>query len=130
MALNRKYLGIKFPITTIGEEGFFIDMEHETYKELKSDLIHLIFTPKGQRYRNPEFGTNLLKYVFEPQDDITYTDIKLEIQESVKKYIPSITIKDIEVLKSEISEYSANITISYSVSEGAFVTNDQINITI
>lgn len=130
MALNRKYLGIKFPITSVGEEGFFIDMEYETYKELKSDLIHLIFTPKGQRYRNPEFGTNLLKYVFEPQDGITYTDMKLEIQESVKKYIPSITINDIQVTKSETLEYTADILILYSVSEGAFITNDQINITI
>jgi len=130
MALNRKYLGIKFPITSVGEEGFFIDMEYEPYKELKSDLMHLIFTPKGQRYRNPDFGTNLLEYVFEPKDGITYTDIKLELQESIKKYIPSVTIKDITVSNLEDDNYTADISISYSVSEGAFTTNDQINISI
>ena len=130
MALGRTYLGIKFPFTSIGEEGFFVDMEFDMYKELKSDLIHLLFTPKGERYRNPDFGTNLLKYIFEPKDEITYTDIKLEIQEVVKKNIPSVNITDIKVVGSAEDSNAFDVTITYTINEGGYLTTDKISITL
>jgi phage baseplate assembly protein W len=130
MALNRKYYGIKFPFTSNGDEGYFIDMEYNAYKEVKSDLMHLLFTPKGIRLRMPEFGTNLLKHIFEPKDGVTYTDIKLEIQESVKKYLPNITITEIIANHNEIDQRMVDVSIKYDINEGGFITSDEIKITI
>jgi hypothetical protein len=130
MALNRKYLGIKFPFTKLGEENFFVDMEYDQYKEIKSDLMHLLFTPKGQRLRMPDFGTDLIRYIFEPQDKKTLSDIKEELNISVKKYIPSITITTINISNSTITEHMVNVEITYDINEGSFITTDTITTTI
>ena len=130
MALNRKYLGIKFPFTKLGEENFFVDMEYDQYKEIKSDLMHLLFTPKGQRLRMPDFGTDLIRYIFEPQDKKTLSDIKEELNISVKKYIPSITITAINISNSTTTEHMVNVEITYDINEGSFITTDTITTTI
>ena len=130
MALNRKYLGIRFPFTVEDPEGYFLDMDYNPYKEIKSDIMHLIFTPKGTRLRMPTFGTNLIRYIFEPKDDKTYTDIKVELQESIKKFIPNININELVVTASDIDGYTANVQIKYDINEGGFITSDQINIQI
>ena len=127
MALNRKYLGIRFPFTVEDPEGFCLDMDYNPYKEIKSDIMHLIFTPKGTRLRMPTFGTNLIRYIFEPKDDKTYSDIKIELQESIKKFIPNVNITELLVTASDIDGYTANIQIKYDINEGSFVTSDQIN---
>ena len=126
MALNRKYLGIRFPFTAQDPEGFFVDMDYDPYKEIKSDLMHLIFTPKGQRLRMPTFGTNLIQYIFEPNDDKSYTDMKVEVQESIKKFIPNVTITSLTVSGSTTDGYTADIQIKYDIDEGSFITSDSI----
>lgn len=126
MALNRKYLGIRFPFTAQDPEGFFVDMDYDPYKEIKSDLMHLIFTPKGQRLRMPTFGTNLIQYIFEPNDDKSYTDMKVEVQESIKKFIPNVTITSLLVTGSTTDGYTADIQIKYDIDEGSFITSDSI----
>ena len=130
MANNRNYLGIRFPFTVKDSEAFFIDADYNPYAEIKSDLIHLLFTPKGQRLRNPSFGTKLLSYVFERNDSITYVDIKLEMQEVVKKYFPGLTILDLTVIKSTTEVYGANVELKYEIDEGPFKTFDSININL
>jgi len=130
MANNRKYLGLRFPFTAKDSEAFFIDADYNPYAEIKSDLIHLLFTPKGQRLRNPSFGTRLLEYIFEPNDSKTYTDIKLEMQEVVKRYFPGLTILDLIVLKNTNEVYGANVELKYEIDEGSFKTFDSININL
>jgi len=126
MALKRKYLGVRFPFTAMDDTNFFVDIDYDPYKEIKSDIMHLIFTPKGQRLRMPNFGTNLIRFIFEPKDDKTLTDIKIELQESIKKFIPNVTITKLNVIDSDIDNYTANVEISYDIDEGAFITSDTI----
>lgn len=130
MSNNRKYLGIRFPFTSKDSEGFYVDVDYNPYLEIKSDLIHLLFTPVGQRIRNATFGTKLLKYIFEQNDAKTYTDIKIEMQEIIKKYFPGITIIDLIVNKSSIDMYSVNVTLKYEIDEGSYKTFDSINVNI
>ena len=63
--------------------------------------MHLIFTPKGQRLRNPEFGTNLIQYIFNPNDSQTWDDIVYEIKSKVKQYVPDCNINNIEVIEDD-----------------------------
>jgi phage baseplate assembly protein W len=130
MANNRKYLGIRFPFTAKDSEAFYVDMDYNPYLEIKSDLTHLLFTSKGQRLRNPSFGSRLLEYIFEPNDNKTYTDIKIEMQEVMKKYFPGITLLELNVTKGDSTLYGANINLKYEIDEGSYKTFDSINITI
>ena len=130
MALNRKYLGIRIPFTAKDDEKFFIDLEYDPYLEIKSDLIHLLFTPIGQRLRNPSFGTKLIQYIFEPNDSITYIDIKIELQEIMKKYFPGVTLLELTVLASDNDSHGAKVEMKYEIDEGVYKTFDSIIINL
>lgn len=130
MANNRKYYGLRLPFTAKDDEKFYVDMEYNPYAEIKSDLLHLLFTPIGQRLRNPSFGTRLIEYIFEPNDDKTYTDIKIELQEIIKKYFPGITLLELTVIESKDDIHGTVVTIKYQIDEGSYITFDSITITL
>ena len=69
MALTQKF-GIKYPFTLENDDELYMDLNMTREESLKSRLLHVIFTPKGQRLRNPDFGTDLIKYIFESVHNI------------------------------------------------------------
>jgi phage baseplate assembly protein W len=143
--------GITFPFVD-SSEGFFLGLNTDTDSEVRSNLIHLVLTPKGSRYFLPDFGTNLNKYIFELMDTTTKISIEREIREAVNKYIPNLTINSVEVktledLKAEeklneqnndpsmddgnmsfVGEaqrnYSMRVRIDYTSGDGVFETKD------
>jgi len=100
MAKEQRY-GIVFPINVSSEDKTLFDLSHTRAEQIKSELIHLIFTPKGQRLRNPDFGTRLIQFIFNPNDTQTWGDIVTEIKETVKMWIPDCTITEVEVAEFE-----------------------------
>ena len=127
--MAEKFININFPFKD-SPKGFFLDLTKTDDKAIKSDLMHLIMTNKGERFYNPEFGTNLRKYIFEPNDNFTYSQIKDEIIETVKKYMPNLKIKDVIIEQSTASEYGARIRIDYTISQDVFEAQDFIEIQI
>ena len=129
MAQKGKFINIAFPFKE-SDRGDFILLNNEDSKAIKSDLMHLILTKKGERLYMPDFGTNLLKYIFEPNDTLTRNDIKNEITDTVKKYLPNLQINEVSVEQSERSEHAAKVRIDYTVTEGVFQETDFIIIEI
>jgi phage baseplate assembly protein W len=115
MAKTQKY-GIKFPINVSSDDMTLFDLSHSRAEQIKSEIIHLVFTPKGQRLRKPNFGTNLIQFIFNPNDNQSWGDIVSEIKESVKMWIPNCAITDVEV-----AEYEDGLTlfarIKYTLTE-------------
>ena len=125
--MAEKFININFPFKD-SPKGFFLDLTKTDDRAIKSDLMHLIMTNKGERFYNPEFGTNLRRYIFEPNDNFTYSQIKDEIIETVKKYIPNLNINEVKITPSEVSEYAAIIRIDYTISQDVFETKDFIEV--
>lgn len=100
MPIRQKY-GIKFPINIVSDEKTLVDLNQNKSDKVKSELMHVIFTQKGQRLRSPDFGTNLLQFIFEPNDAQTWDDVKYEIKEAVKKYVPDCSLEDIEIFEQD-----------------------------
>lgn len=100
MAKEQKY-GIMFPINVSSEDKTLFELNHIRAEQVKSEIMHLIFTPKGQRIRKPNFGSRLIQFIFNPSDNDTFADIISEIKESVKMWIPSCNIQDIDVAEAE-----------------------------
>ena len=48
MALTQKY-GIKYPFTSDNDEGIYRGLNKTDADNIKSQVLHLIFTPKGQK---------------------------------------------------------------------------------
>ena len=145
--------GIDFPFRD-SLEGKFLQMTSYPEKEIRANLIHLLLTKKGSRYFLPDFGTRLYQYIFDQNDTVTFGLIEGEIRDSVSKYIPNLTINNIDVISAEddpdqimspsenednrlfrVSDYStkphtAVVKISYTVNTGAFSTSDFIILNI
>lgn len=126
---NSKFINIHYPFRD-SKNGFFIDLNSTEPEAIKSDLMHLILTRRGQRLYNPRFGTNLLKFIFEPEDGLTLSKIKEEITDVVKRYLPKLKINEILVEQSEENEYAAVIRIDYTITDDVFVTTDFVVINI
>jgi phage baseplate assembly protein W len=117
MGVIQKY-GVKYPFTTDNEEGYFLDLNNTLADGIKSQVLHVILTPKGQKLRDPEFGTDLIKYIFSTKDDISFNDIKLEITNQITKYVPQVEFRDISIYSSEENEHGIIITVEYGVKNG------------
>ena len=124
-----RYINIDFPFKN-SPKGFFLNLNSDPQRAIKADLMHLLLTRKGQRLYNPDFGTNLLEYIFEPNDTRTLTDIKNEVTDSVKKYLPKLNIKDITVTQNEDNEYVATIRLDYTITDDAFEIADFVIINV
>ena len=127
--MAEKFINIRFPFLD-SPKGFFLDLTKTDDEAIKSDLMHLILTNKGERFYNPEFGTNLRRYIFEPNDNITFSQIREEITDAVKKYLPNLTINEVIIEPSKDSEYSTRIRIDYTISQDVFETKDFVDIQI
>lgn len=125
MAGNGKFINIQFPFKD-GNLGQFINLNNEDNSAIKSDLMHLILTRKGERLYMPDFGTDLLKYIFELNDETTRADIRKDINETVKKYLPNLSINNVSVTESESNEHKVDIRIDYTVTEETFQETDFI----
>lgn len=123
---KRQYFGIKYPFKSEGFQNFYIDANSSIKEKVRSQLMHIVFTPKGQRLRNPEFGTDLIKYIFEQDDSTSWEAIKNEVSDSVKRWANNITVNNIQVVKNEENETEIFVRLDYSVSEGNKVTNDSV----
>jgi phage baseplate assembly protein W len=126
---NGRFININYPFKD-SPKGFFLDLNSDVNRAIKADLMHLILTRKGQRLYNPDFGTDLLQFIFEPNNDDTLEGIKTEITTVVKKYLPNLSITEISVTQSSESEYAAVVRIDYTITDDVFTSTDFVIINI
>lgn len=96
----KQYYGIKYPFTNNNYDGHFIDLNTDIDGSVASEIAHVILTRKGTRIRKPEFGTKLINYIFDPNDELTWENIQDEIKTEVGRYVPNAVINDVAVIAS------------------------------
>lgn len=113
---KKQHYGIKFPIQIVSEEGKCLDLNMTKAQMIKSQLMHVLFTPIGQRLRNPEFGSNLIQFLFNPNDNETFSDVMMSLKQIVKKWVPDCSLDDIMIYETD-NGLGLNAKIQYSVIE-------------
>jgi phage baseplate assembly protein W len=104
------------------------DLNSTNADAIRSDLLHLLLTNKGERLYLPDFGSDLKKYIFEPNDSITHEQIRDNLNETIKRYIPNLIINDISFNNNEIEELII-VELTYTVTEGTFNSTDTVTLT-
>lgn len=127
---KKQYFGVQYPFRSDGFQHFYVNVNEDLKDKVRSQLMHIIFTPKNQRLRMPEFGTDLIKFIFEQNEGTTWEAVKTEVNESVRRWASNITINNIQVVKNEQDESEVFVRLDYSVSEGNKVTKDSIVVEI
>jgi phage baseplate assembly protein W len=125
---------ITFPLNDDVSTNTYFLMSKVTKDAFSSDLLLLLLTNKGERYYEPDYGTNLLKYVFEPNDNLDANDIEQEIKKTVSTYIPALTINSVtfnwltDDEGNPISENQVNVNIKFTFSEDAFSEKGELDL--
>lgn len=71
----------------------------------------LLLTAHYERPFNPDLGSNLKRFLFEPIDDVTTTLIRDSIFESLRNYEPRITIEQVIAAPNyDLDQYDITIT--------------------
>jgi phage baseplate assembly protein W len=115
---NTQKYGIKYPFTSDNDDGIFLDLNETLIDGVKSRVLHVIFTPKGQKLRDPNFGTDLIKFIFSQSDGLTFEGVKNEINGQIMKYVPEVIFKDVRIYKSDDEKKGIIVSIEYSVKNG------------
>ena len=123
---KRQWLGLKYPFMDNDYQRFFVDVNMTEKDKIRSQIMHVVFTPKGQRIRNPEFGTDLIRYIFSPSDSESWEGVKNEIVASVQRYVPGCVINNIRIAQSDDERAEIFVRMDYTVTEGNKITNDSM----
>jgi phage baseplate assembly protein W len=129
MAKIQKF-GIKYPFESYNTDETFVDLNYSFENYVKSKLLHVLFTPKGQRIRDPEFGTNLTRFLFEPSDSVTFENLKKELKADIKKYVPEVDFEDITIASEDGNDNGRIVMVHYSIDNGTEKTITSVGIKI
>ena len=87
-------LSPKLPIALDASDGFKVT---KTYQEMIiQNFKNLLLTVPGEKMMDVDFGVGLRKFLFEPNDPSTYSEIQARIRQQVAKYMPFVAIENIE----------------------------------
>jgi phage baseplate assembly protein W len=85
-----------------------------TKDQIKSNLINLLLTSKGERVMNPTFGCDIKNQLFQNITTALEQNIIDSIIESVNMFIPEVRLVNIEIIpNTDLNQIS--ITIDYRI---------------
>ena len=108
-------VGVSLPFN--GDIAF--NSTYSSIEQVRSNLIDYILTNKGERPLNPNYGSDLKKYVFSNitdttiYDNMSLDDLKTMLTTGIQTNFAKIKIIDLNITPSQDTN-SVNISIKYS----------------
>ena len=109
-----KAIGVKFPFNGPG----VFNKSFTTFEQASTNVKSLILTRKGERYEQPEFGTDLVNVLFEPNVAGIKEFITKTITDAVNYWLPYLTITNLQITTREDDPnmiHTIKISLSFSV---------------
>ena len=83
---HNKTIGVAFPL-----DEFNLQQGTHTVKEqIKSNIVNLVLTEKGERLFLPNYGVGLKKLIF--QNDIDLPNLNNNINQQIQLFLPQISL--------------------------------------
>jgi phage baseplate assembly protein W len=115
VTIPRQPFGISIPIKH-GAGGYF-DQTYTVLDQIKSNLINLLLTVKGERRMNTEFGSDLHKLVFEFSNEGLPQIVDSTIRRDIQMWMPYLTIQSVTTdIRTELQDiYTVHITVMFTI---------------
>lgn len=115
MPLERVIAGYKdismtFQINPLNND--LIALKNES--AIARSIRNIVFTIPGERFFDPDFGSDVNRSLFENLNDISASILKTQIQNSIENYEPRVDIIDLTVTPN-YDENSYDITLVYNI---------------
>jgi len=104
------YKGISYPLGSTLQE--FVEDKGD-YSMLRTSILNIIMTVRGERVMRPEFGSGVPLKLFEPEDSILQGELERIIKEDIRTSDPRIKIESV-VFDEDIDNKTLKITVGFS----------------
>ena len=101
-------IGVSLPFNA---KGVF-NKTYSTKEQIKSNLINLLLTDKGERIMNPEFGADLRKSLFDNMTNDSTELLRLKIIDAINIFIPEVELGNIDI-ENDFDYNTLNVTVNY-----------------
>ena len=101
-------IGVSLPFNAPG----VFNKTYSTKDQIKSNLINLLLTDKGERIMNPEFGADLRRSLFENITAPNLDLLRFKIIDAINIFIPEIVLGNVEISPDPDSNI-LSVTINY-----------------
>lgn len=112
-------IGITFPIRR-GKTGYFAQ-SRTALEQVKSNLINLLLTRKGERVFQPELGSDLHTLVFSQMDEEYESNVQSAIQNAVAQWLPFLNV-DVITVQRDQNRNLTRVQLQFSLASNANVT--------
>jgi len=81
---------------------------------ISRSIRNIVLTSPGEKFFNPDFGSNVSRLLFDTLDDLTALSIRDEIENSIRNFEPRVQLIDVIVVP-EYDNNEFNITVVYNI---------------
>ena len=110
--VTQKYkdVGMSFKSNPLNDD--LIGLKNES--AIARSIRNIVFTLPGEKFFDPNFGSDISQSLFENIDEISAVTIREEIEYSIKTYEPRVNLLEVESIPNfDNNEY--NVVITYEI---------------
>ena len=89
---------------------------YSTEEQVISNIKNLLLTAKGERFMQPDFGTQIVDSLFEQSTEDLETSIEDGLNEDIATWLPYIIVDGINV-ERVIDQHMLNISLEFRITE-------------
>ena len=105
-----KDISMSFEVNPINDD--LIGVKNRT--AIARSIRNLVLTVPGERFFNPNLGSRISEILFDTLDELSASSIRDEIEETIIKYEPRVTLDNVEV-KPNYDSNEFDVTITYDI---------------
>lgn len=112
---NNFAIGLTLPLQR-GNTGYFAQ-SFTTTEQVRSNIINLLKTKRGERLFQPEFGSGLHSLLFEQATDTLEEDIEETINSALEQWLPYVVAEEINIdISKEMTDFNqASVSIKFKL---------------
>lgn len=125
--MTNYYKGISFPFRFGANGGVRTSvLTPDEHDRIYQSIYQILFTFQKERVNNPEIGSRLRTYLFEPYDEInTLALIKFEVEKAISEQEPRVEVLDVRVYTVDGEEGKIYIDVDVLIIQFATETTLQ-----
>ena len=107
------FIGISLPLE-YGTQGFF-NQTKTTLQQVSHNIKNLLLTQKGERLGNPTFGSNLMRVLFEPDNQDIEAKVEEAIRSAITEWLPFVEVVDVKAKSNPYKDNQVNVKINFTI---------------
>ena len=116
-------IGITLPIQ-LGKTGYFAQST-TALQQVKSNLVSLLLTRKGERPFQPELGCDIHTIHFSQMDADFEARVQSAIQRAVNQWLPFLSITSISITRDDDNNLTT-VILQFSLASNANITDSVV----